>query len=113
VIDRIAHQRKYVLVGEGIENVLGLASTPDKPHCVKSLQARGHSRNFLPLLFGQFRDACLALRKPHQKLQSLGIAKRPKHRRDDFHLIPRRHVHRGAGRMPLMYPFWTNAGVIR
>jgi hypothetical protein len=65
VIDRIAHQRKYVLVGEGIENVLGLASTPDKPHCVKSLQARGHSRNFLPLLFGQFRDACLALRKPH------------------------------------------------
>ena len=113
VIDRIAHQRKYVLVGEGIENMLGFASTPYKPHGVKSLQARGHSCNFFPFLFGQLRDACLALGKPHQELQSLGIAKCSKHRRDNFHLGPRRHLHRGPGRMPLMHLFGSNSVVIR
>ena len=64
VVNSVADQRQHVLVGERVENVLGLASPPDQANDGQGLQSRGDGADLFSLVFGQFRHTRFDLGKP-------------------------------------------------
>lgn len=102
MIDRVADERRHVLVDQRVEDVLGIASALDKAHRVQRFQPRRYCRDVDAFLFCQFRDASLTAGEPHEQPQSLGIAERAKHRSRGLDLLARRKPNQRAVRMLLV-----------
>jgi hypothetical protein len=86
VVNSVADQRQHVLVGERVEDVLGLASPPYQANDGQGLQSRGDGGNLLTFVFGQFRHTRFALGKPEQKPKPLRVAERPEYVGGGFNL---------------------------
>jgi hypothetical protein len=102
VDDRVADQRRHVLVGKSVEDVFGLASPPDQPHQGQDLQSRRHSGDLPALVFSQFRHASLGFGEPQQKPKPFRSAKRSEHLGAGFNLSPRWEGCQRTGWMPAM-----------
>ena len=102
VVDSIADQRQYVLIGKGVEDVLGLSSPPDQANQGQGLQSRRHGGDLLALVFSQFRHARLAFGEPQQKPKPLRVTECPEYLGGGFELSARREGHSRTGSMPTM-----------
>jgi len=88
MVDSVTDQRQHLLVGESVEDALGLASPPDQMHHRQGLQSRRHGGDLLALVFGQLRHARLALGEPPQEPKPFRVAERPEHLGGGFNLRP-------------------------
>jgi hypothetical protein len=75
-----------VLVGERVEDVLGLPSPPDQANDGQGLQSGGDGGDLLALVFGQFRHTRFDLGEPQQKPKAFRVAERPEYLGSGFNL---------------------------